>query len=469
MTKTLRDRARCRLGAATRADDGISIIEVLVAVVIFMILSVGVMQGLVTATRLAADQRHRVTALSLAASEIDYVRAITDPFTVLNREFDETIDGITYTVVRDTSWVSGTGTDIPCTGSGSDNLQLKRVNVTVSWTGRMSASLPVNSDTVLAPTGRINDPTLGTILISATRADGTGAAGVAVSITPSSGGAALDAPVPDTDSEGCSYALHVAPGIYTVTLSRSTWIDAQQQPSPTLSVEVASGSTTSAPFSYDAASVFALSYAPMEGRPETVRFASTNETTYLNTYGTYYVDGAASTVELFPWSAGYTPIAGHYVPPDADGTGGCRAVDPTEWPAATVSSVALGAGVQAVTVATAPGASAPMAVPMGIVEVTNVPDNLWVIAASVNGSSVAGTPTCTIAMRYDFATLSGSSTTNTRYLALPYGTWQLSTATDSTTSSLTAISASNISPYSNVVKTGMVTGNTVVVDPRPAE
>jgi hypothetical protein len=469
MTTTLRDRALRRITATIGADNGTSIVEVIAAVVIFMILSVGVMQGLVTSVRLAGDQRHRVTALSLAASEIDYVRAISDPFTVLDREFDETIDGITYTIERDTSWVTGTGADVPCTGSGSNNLQLKRVNVSVTWEGRMSASHPVNSDTVLAPTGRINDPARGTILISATRADGTGAAGVDVTVTPSGGGAAaLDAAPPDTDAEGCSYALHVVPGTYTISLSRSNWIDSEQRTTPTTSVVVTAGSTTSAPFGYDAASTFSLSYAPMTGRPATVRFASNNETTYINTYGAYYVAGSQSTAKLFPWSTGYTPIAGHYVSPDADGGGGCRALDPAEWTAATVSSVALAAGQQGAPVATAPAGSAAMSVPMGIVELRNVREDRWVIATSVNGSSVPGTPTCTISMRYDFANLSSSGTQTTRYLALPYGTWQLSTATTQT-GTRTAVPTASISPYSNVVKTGMVTGNTVVVDPRAAE
>lgn len=469
MKNSMKRDALRGLSAAAGSDAGTSIVEVITAVVIFMILSVGVMQGLVTSVRLAGDQRHRVTALSLAASEIDFVRAISDPFTVLDRSFEETIDGTTYTVERDTSWVSGTGADVPCTGSGSDNLQLKRVNVTVIWSGRLNTTQPVNSDTVLAPGGRINDPTRGTILVSTTRGDGTGAAGVGVTITPNGGGAlALDAPPPNTDAEGCSYALHVAPGRYIVTLSRSNWIDAEQRPSPTVEVEVAAGSTTSAPFTYDAASIFALNYAPMTGRPATVRFATNNETTYLNTYGTYFVSGSAASAKLFPWSAGYTAIAGHYVAPDVDGTGGCRAVDPAEWPAAVVGGRALAAGQQLPAVATDPGTSATMSVPMAIVEVRNVRERDWIIATSVNGSSTAGAPGCAIAMRYDFANISSSSTSGSRYLALPYGTWQIFSAT-SQTGTRSGLAVNNIVPFSNVVTTGMVTGNTVVLDPRAAE
>lgn len=108
-----------------------------------------------------------------------------------------------------------------------------------------------------------------------------------------------------------------------------------------------------------------------------------------------------------------------------------------------------------------------MSVPMGIVEVKSVRENQWVIATSVATSSVPGAPGCTISMRYDFANLSNSSSQGTRYLALPYGTWQLWTATTQS-GTRTAVTSSNLSPYSNVVKSGMVTGNTVVVDPRPA-
>ena len=54
---------------------GISIIEVLVAALIFMIISVGIAQSMVSSIRFAGDQRHRVTALSLAAGDIDLVRS----------------------------------------------------------------------------------------------------------------------------------------------------------------------------------------------------------------------------------------------------------------------------------------------------------------------------------------------------------------------------------------------------------
>jgi len=136
-----------RLSAARTDEDpdaGFSIVEVLVATVIFMLLSIGIAQVTVTSIRLSGDQKHRVTALSLAAGEIDAVRAIRDPFKVTDdpQPAPVTIDGITYTITLVTEWVSGTGTDIPCGGAGTANLQVKRVNVSVTWTGELLPRTP---------------------------------------------------------------------------------------------------------------------------------------------------------------------------------------------------------------------------------------------------------------------------------------------------------------------------------------
>ena len=138
MQKIARRCSQHRTRRETAPMTGFSIVEVLAATMIFMILSVGIAQATVTSIRLAGDQKHRVTALSLAAGEIDTVRAIGDPFKVLPDTSTSTIDGITYTINRAAEWVSGTGTDIPCGGAGTANLQVKRINVSVTWTGKLA-------------------------------------------------------------------------------------------------------------------------------------------------------------------------------------------------------------------------------------------------------------------------------------------------------------------------------------------
>ena len=439
-------------------DAGFSIVEVLVATLIFMLLSIGIAQAIVTSIRLSGDQKHRVTALSLAAGEIDAVRAVGDPFKVTDTPQPPpvTIDGTTYTIALQTAWVSGSGTDIPCGGSGTANLQVKRINVSVTWAGQLANTNSVTSDTVLAPVGRINDPTQGTITIAAKRADGSGAAGVTPTITPVSGGAtALATAPPATDSDGCSYALRVTPGVYDVSLSKSGYVDITQNATPTLSVTVVAGATTSAPFGYDQAASFAMTYAP--GAPSGTEFATNADNSFVNTYGTSYLSNYPATAKLYPWAVGYVPIAGHYIAP-TQLSPGCRSVDPSEWPAGTpAGGPALAAGNHGPGVAAGPGGTAAMTVPMGLLKVKSSKAGTF---TAVSATPIAGwgDPGCGTPMTYTFANIVANTDTN---IALPFGTWTISVTPSSGTATLT------LTPLNNVVS-GLVSGNKVMLDPRPA-
>jgi hypothetical protein len=441
-------------------DAGFSIVEVLVATMIFMLLSIGIAQATVTSIRLSGDQKHRVTALSLAAGEIDKVRAIGDPFDVLPDKSTSTIDGITYTIDRKAEWVSGSGTDIPCGGAGTANLQVKRVNVSVTWTGQLTPTSPVNSNTVLAPVGRINDPTQGTIIVAATRADGTGASGVTPTVTPVSGGAtALTAQPPVTDSDGCSYALRVTPGVYKVALSKSGYVDINQSANPSLNVTVVAGATVSAPFGYDKAASFTMTYAP--GAPAGTKFSTNAETSFVNTYGTSIL-GVPATASLYPWATGYVPIAGHYIAP-TQLSDGCRSVDPSEWAAGSDGSgPALAAGDHGAATAAGPGGTAAMTVPMGLLTVRSSKasrsGSTYFYATSATAASGWSDPGCGTPMTYYFSSIAANTDTT---IALPFGTWTITVIPSSGTATLT------LTPLTNVVS-GLVSGNTVMLDPRPA-
>lgn len=452
-----------RLFAARTDRDpeaGFSIVEVLVATLIFMMLSIGIAQATVTSIRLSGDQKHRVTALSLAAGEIDKVRAIADPFNVGPLTTTTTIDSTTYTIVRKEAWVAADGTDIPCGGSGTAPLQVKRVNVSVTWGGQLAATNSVNSNTVLAPVGRINDPTQGTIIVSASRADGSGASGVTATVTAVSGGAtALTTAPPVTNSDGCTYALRVTPGVYKVALSKSGYVDINQNASPTLNVTVVAGASVSAQFGYDQAASFSMTYAP--GAPAGTKFATNAETSFVNTYGTSIL-GVPATASLYPWATGYVPLAGHYIAP-TQLSAGCRSVDPSEWEAGSDGSgPALAAGDHGAAVAAAPGGSAAMTVPMGLLQVrsslASKSGSTYFYATSATAISGWSDPGCGTPMTYYFSSIAANTDTT---IALPFGTWTITVVPSSGTASLT------LTPLNNVVS-GLVSGNTVMLDPRPA-
>jgi prepilin-type N-terminal cleavage/methylation domain-containing protein len=116
------------------ADSGVSLIEVLVALLVFAIIASGIVAGMTTITRMTVDNRARVTAANLASQDIDLVRAISDPFGIAGATSDIAVDGRTYHVKRSVSWVSKTGADVSC--NSSTNLLYLRVNVRVTWPER---------------------------------------------------------------------------------------------------------------------------------------------------------------------------------------------------------------------------------------------------------------------------------------------------------------------------------------------
>lgn len=445
-----------------RSDDGMSLIEVIVAMLVFAVISLGVAYSTVTIIKMTNDTRSRQVATNLATSQIDYARGLQDPFLVTNDEIVTTIGQRTYTLTQTVSWVDAGGNDVGC-GTGTGVMQSKRVNVTVRWDNMLSTTPAVRVDTLISPDDRINDPNLGTIRISVLGVAGTGMANVGVTISPTSGGAALkDQPAP-TNSDGCSFALKVTPGTYSVTINRSNSVDTNQATSPSKSVTVVAGGSIAALFQYDYAATFGLTYSAASG----ALLPTDLDTTFLSTYGAYVSSGGAKTqVLLHPVPSGYAGVAGKYIAPIPNGNQGCINVDPAAWPAGTVNGKALNAGVRMDNVAAAPQGSASMTIPLGSMTVT-VPSNSYLFAVSTAGPSGSGDPGCAAAPTYSFGKLSGAKT-----IALPYGSWVLYYGAYANGSGKLPVPASNVGLVGGLL--GSVTsilggGATVTLDPRTAK
>lgn len=441
-----------------RSDEGMSLVEVVVALMVFALIALGVGYSTITILKMTEDTRSRQVATNLATSEIDTARGLQDPFLVTNTTKTAVVSGKTYTIVRSSSWVTTTGADIGC-GTGSGTLQSKRVNVTVTWTGMLTTTQPVRSDTLISPDERINDPSLGTIRISVLNVAGTGTAGVAVSVTATSGGAPLSAQPSPTDTDGCSFALKVTPGTYDVTISRSSSVDTNQASTSTKSVVVTAGGSVAAQFQYDYAAIFNVSYASNQASGTAALLPSNLDTTYLSTYGAY-IDSSGPKVQvlLHPVPSGYAGIAGKYIAPVA-GNAGCINVDPASWPEGVVSGTAYAAGVRTANVAAAPQGSATMNIPMGLMTVV-VPSNSYLFAVSSAAPAGSGDPGCSAAPTYSFGKQSGSKT-----IALPYGSWTLYSGSKSNGSNMTPIPAANLGLIGSIL-TFLGGGTTVTLDPR---
>jgi type II secretory pathway pseudopilin PulG len=442
-------------GRSVSDDSGMGIIEVLVAFMIFAVIFIGVAYSMVATTRLTADSKSRVVASNIAAGQIDRARASNDPFFLFDDAGVQTIDGVTYSWKRSTGWVPASGSSSGC-GIGGGSLQYKRVNLTVTWSGKIGQASPVRVDTIVAPTGRINDPSYGTILVRVLRADGTGVPGVPVTITATSGGAAVVAA--PTDQDGCSYALKVTAGTYSVKVAKTNYItDAQQLNPVQTGIVVTAGSTLNAPFQYDDAATYNLAHG--YNLPADRRLPTDLDVSFSSTYGPYVVSGATpSAVKLHPITGGYSSVSGKYAKPVVNSSGavtspGCISPDPAAWPAGTSNGVAVQAGVRLPPVAAGPGEPETMPIPMGLIGAPYSGTTVFV-AKSVAPIVGSGDPGCGVAMTYNFASIGGSGTAK---LALPYGSWVLYKKSGSTLVPVAGLIGSLLGPENS---------GTFTLDPR---
>src|SRR5215211_7537684 len=141
---------RLRLLPRPAGEDGMTLVELVVAVTLLALLMLGLGASLGAGLRLIRTDRQRVVAANLVTQQMEQVRS--KPFTslVLGRtETTQEVDGIVYDVRQDVEWQDQGSDNGPC--DGGTTLDYVRVDVSVRWRD-MAGVQPVRSETLLAPT-----------------------------------------------------------------------------------------------------------------------------------------------------------------------------------------------------------------------------------------------------------------------------------------------------------------------------
>src|SRR4051794_6835155 len=161
-----------RFRSSALADDsGMSLVELMVAIVLFGLLSTAVLTTLNFAINTTRQDRNRVAASTLAQRELEITRnqfmsklqgpkTITANLVVNPNPLPATqavgdpsiVDGVKYTITREAEWQTpaGVGSSSPCDNGGTAELAYLHVAVTVTW-DRMGTVKPITSDTLLTP------------------------------------------------------------------------------------------------------------------------------------------------------------------------------------------------------------------------------------------------------------------------------------------------------------------------------
>ena len=244
-------------------DSGLTLIEVIVAMGLFLILISASMTVLLVSLRTTEVNRDRVAAASLASRELEILRDqfsadTRGPQTVTANEVVNenpitgaagspvVLDNVRYTVTRDAQWATADAAAASTCDTGTNaELAYLRVKVTVTW-DRMTGQ-GITMDTILTPPKGTYPPGKGHIGVRVVDAAGKPGDGHHLKVTNSSGSSVYGT----TALDGCAVFPFLNPGTYTVSVDESTFVNRSGIQKATLTAVVQAGQMWRGAIDYD--------------------------------------------------------------------------------------------------------------------------------------------------------------------------------------------------------------------------
>ena len=440
------------LGSRGRRDEGFAMVELMVALVVFALLSAGVLVGLNMANATGRGNRLRVVAANLAASQIETVR---------NTDVSTLVDGLSCPmsggappcgstmVGADAFYVQQSVEAVPidatasaCDSPSGAKLGYKRITVQVTW-DTMGTIQPVRSDTLMTLGANGPDPNKANIAVKVRDRNALPQDAVLVSISP--GGVSQQ-----TGYDGCVVFTNLNRGTtYTTTLNTTGYVDPNGATTPTQTVVVPSTGTANqiyqVAFDYDQAGRLSLTVnTPDPAYPvpsallnvlpvtlgSTTLWATTN---YRKPFLDCTSSGATSGSCITPTG---TPrqVPNLYPLAYSAWSGACADADPgqSNRPAPIVLS---------------PGQTVAGGVDTEAVKITTVDKTT---SAVVPNADVYALPSCGSPAAY--IALGKSNAAGILQVSLPWGTWNLSTASSGTNPTAVSLGPSSPLPTNATVK-----------------
>jgi hypothetical protein len=400
--------------ARRRGDDGVTLMEVMVAFSLLMVLSATVAGGLLAVQKSAFRSKERSAAANLAAREIEITRnwfhsADTAPAAVMaagdvtngNPLPGQTgalvVDNVPYTVKREVGWlVTGTGVSA-CDGGSIVTYPSISVHVQVTWPN-MGNVAPIVSDTVLTPPKNVLNATSAYLAVKVVDRDGQPNEGRTVTAT-GPGGTTTDTTGPD----GCATFVLGTAGTYTMSLTEGASGYVSFNGATSQTATVTSGSLTVRSFSYDQGVTLQAKLKPPLGFNLPVTFVPVtigNSGILPAGVASYptVAGGTATIGPVWPFASGYSTWAGSCTDSDPALAGGRPpAVTPAKG-----STTSVDAALQGIAITTIK---------------SGIPVNVAVTA------TYAGTGSCPSG---DNVINLGTSALGVLNTSLPYGNWTIS-------------------------------------------
>ena len=285
------------------ADDGLSLIEVIVAITLFALVSGATATMLLTGIGVSRDARNRTAAAQAATESLELARkTATTSFTQLTNPsvpVVRTINSVPFTITQTAVFIPKGAVATSCSATsqgGNASVQpVLLVTETVTWP-RMDRTAPVTVATTLTPPIGAYPSGTGGVDVKVVDSKGMPVAGVSITLT----GATPTSMT--TNAAGCAYAAFLTPGNYTVSANVPGYVDNQEQMIPSQIAGVVNGQPVSLTFYYDLsatiAAVLDITVAPATGLPVTLGNSGLAGT------GSYaFAPGVTTLTPVYPYSS----------------------------------------------------------------------------------------------------------------------------------------------------------------------
>jgi Tfp pilus assembly protein PilV len=291
------------------AEDGFALIEILVSALVLAIAAAGVVALLQATTRSAASERRHSTAQALAQEDQSRLRSMR--LSMLNRLNEErklTIDGGTYTVISQGTFINNSSRQPAACTAGTTAADYVRITTSVSWPG---SKQPIVTQSIVSPSNGSLDPKRGTLLVTAKTPTGEPIAGLPLSGT---GPGTFSG---STDSTGCANFSDLPAGNYTVTPTSTSLVGKDGQYPHATPAGVSEGTTSTLTLEYAKPASIPVEFEYRLTSTGAYKAAKLDSAYFYNTSGaaTYWTSGKTRQLSLqaspiFPFTSPITVWAG---------------------------------------------------------------------------------------------------------------------------------------------------------------